>query len=179
MLIKILIAVAAIIVVFVIIVAMRPADFRVTRSATINAPPPAVFAQVNDLHNWQAWSPWAKLDPAVRNTFEGPSAGVGAIFRWAGNNKVGEGNMTITESRPNEFVSFKLVFLKPFANTTTAEFTFKPEGNQTTVTWSMFGKNGFMGKAFGLFVDSDKMIGGDFERGLAQLNSVLETANKK
>src|SRR6266478_5063331 len=96
---KILIALAVIVVVFVVIVALQPADFRVTRSATIPAPPAVVFAQVNDLHNWQAWSPWAKLDPAAKNTFEGPSAGTGAIFKWSGNSDVGEGSMTLTESR--------------------------------------------------------------------------------
>src|SRR5574341_656363 len=99
---KILIALAAIVVVFVAVVAMQPSDFRIVRTATMSAPAPALFVQVNDFHNWEAWSPWAKLDPAAKNSFEGPSAGTGAIFRWAGNNKVGEGRSTITESRPNE-----------------------------------------------------------------------------
>jgi uncharacterized protein YndB with AHSA1/START domain len=174
-----LIALAVIVVLFVIIVAMQPADFRITRSATITAPPEAVFAQVNDLHNWEAWSPWAKLDPAAKSTYEGPAAGVGAAFAWCGNNKIGEGRMTITESRPNELVRFKLDFLKPFKASNTAEFTFKPEANQTAVTWSMYGKNNFIGKAIGLFMNCDKMVGGQFETGLAQLNSVTETATRK
>src|SRR5712691_6045307 len=169
-----LIALAVIVVVFLSVVAMQPSDFRISRSATIAAPPEAVFAQVNGLHNWEAWSPWAKLDPAAKNTYEGPAAGVGAAFTWAGNNKVGEGRMTITESRPNESVRFKLDFLKPFKATNTAEFTFKPEGNQTAVTWSMVGQNNFMAKAVHLFVNMDRMIGDKFEKGLAQMKSITE-----
>jgi len=178
MFINILIGLAAVAVVFVIVVAMRPANFRVTRTAAISAPPAFVFAQVNDLHKWEAWSPWEKIDPALKRTFEGPAAGPGASYRWVGNNKVGEGCMTITESRPDEFIRFKLEFLKPFKASNVAEFTFKPEGNQTVVTWSMAGKNNFMFKAVGLFMNCDQMIGGDFEKGLAQMKSVAETANK-
>jgi hypothetical protein len=92
------------------------------------------IAQVNDFHNWEAWSPWAKLDPAAKNSFEGPSAGIGAIFKWSGNNEVGEGSMTITESRPSDLIKIKLDFTKPFEATNATEFTFKPEGNQTMVT---------------------------------------------
>lgn len=174
---KILIVLAVLIIVFVIIVALRPDEFVVTRSASIPAPPAAVFAQVNNLHNWQAWSPWAKLDPAAKNSFEGPPAGTGAIFRWAGNKQVGEGSMTITDSRPNDLVRFKLEFLKPFANTCVADFTFKPEGGQTRVTWSMSGKNNFMFKAVGLFMDCDKMVGAQFEQGLENLKSVIAGKN--
>jgi carbon monoxide dehydrogenase subunit G len=171
----ILVAIAAII--FIIVAAMQPSDFRVTRTATISAPASAVFAQVNDLQKWDAWSPWAKLDPDARNSFEGPVSGIGAIMRWAGNNKVGQGSMTIIESRPDEFIRFKLEFLKPFAATNTAEFTFNPNNNQTTVTWSMYGKNNFKSKAIGLIMSCDKMVGGQFEKGLAALKSVVEAAN--
>jgi len=176
---KILIALAAIVVVFIAVVAMQPSDFRVARTATISAPAPAVFAQVNDFHNWEEWSPWAKLDPAAKNSFEGPSAGSGAIFRWAGNKEVGEGSMTITESRPSDLIRIKLEFLKPFQATNTAEFTFKPEGNQTAVTWSMAGKNNFISKAICLFMNMDKMVGGKFEEGLAHMKSVVEAAPKQ
>src|SRR5574341_902384 len=162
MLTKILIALAVIVVAVVVVVALQPAEFRVARSATISAPAPAVFAQVNDFHNWEAWSPWAKLDPAAKATFEGPSAGIGAIFRWAGNNEVGEGSMTITESRPSGLIRIKLEFLKPFAATNTAEFTFKPAGNQTAVTWTMEGRNNFIAKAVCLFMNMEKMVGGQF-----------------
>jgi hypothetical protein len=105
---------------------------------------------VNDFHNW------AKLDPAAKTTFEGRSAGIGAILRWAGNSEVGEGSMTITDSRPSDLIRIKLEFLKPFAATNTAEFTFKPAGNQTAVTWRMKGKNNLIAKAVCLFMNMDK-----------------------
>lgn len=170
----ILMSLAVIVVVFAVVIAMQPSEFRVARSATFSAAPAAVFAQVNDLHKWAAWSPWAKLDPDARETFEGPPAGTGAVLRWAGNNKVGEGSMTITESRPNELIRFKLEFLKPFAATNTAEFSFKPEGNLTVVTWSMAGHNNFIAKAVGLFINCEKMVGGQFEQGLTQMKLVAE-----
>lgn len=176
---KILIALVAIVVVFVVVVALQPSEFRVARTATISAPAPAVFAQVNDFHKWEAWSPWAKRDPAAQTTFEGPSAGTGAIFKWVGNEEVGEGSMTIAESRPSDLIRIKLEFLKPFASTSTAEFTFKPEGNQTAVMWSMAGKNNFIAKAVCLFMNMDKTVGGDFEQGLAQIKSVVEAAPKQ
>ena len=121
-------------------------------------------------------SPWAKLDPSMKKTHEGAPAGTGAIYSWSGNDQVGEGRMTLTESRPSELIRIKLEFMKPFAATNTTEFTFKPEGNQTMVTWSMFGMNNFIAKAFGLFMNMDKMVGGDFEKGLASMKSVVETA---
>src|SRR5438045_1190045 len=148
-----LLVVGILVIAFVIIVATRPADFRVTRSTTIAAPPDSIFAQVNDLHNWQAWSPWAKLDPNAKMTYEGPAAGIGAGYTWDGNKEVGAGRMTITESQPGERVGLKLEFLKPFKATNGTEFTFKPAGNGTTVTWSMYGKNNFMFKAVSLFME--------------------------
>jgi uncharacterized protein YndB with AHSA1/START domain len=175
---KILIGIAVIVGAFVVIVALQPSDFRIVRSSTIAAPPATVFAQVNDFHKWEAWSPWARLDPAAKSSFDGPAAGNGATFRWAGNEEVGEGSMTITESRPSDLIRIKLEFLKPFAATNTAEFTFKPEGEQTVVTWSMFGTNNFIAKAFCLFINMDKMVGGQFEKGLASMKSVAEAASK-
>lgn len=180
-LLKIIFAVvAAIVVLFVVAVQMQPGQFRVSRSATMSAPPSAVFAQVNDFHNWQTWSPWKKLDPAARESFEGPTAGTGAIFRWSGNSDVGEGSMKITESRPDELIAIQLDFVKPMAGTSTAEFTFKPAGdNQTLVTWSMLGENNFMAKAISLVIDCDKMMGGWFEEGLANIKSVVESPEKR
>jgi hypothetical protein len=172
----VLLAVAVIIAVFVLIVAMQPSEFRIVRSATFNAPASALFAQVNDLHNWEAWSPWAKLDPAAKRTYEGQPSGTGAVFTWSGNNKVGEGTMTLTDSQPNELIRINLDFRRPFKATNTAEFTFKPEGSQTTVSWSMSGRNNFFFKAFCLFMNMDKMLGSDFEKGLAQLKTIVETA---
>jgi len=176
MLVKILIGLAVLVVLLVVVVALQPSEFRITRTTTVAAPASALFAQVNEFHKWEAWSPWAKLDPAVRNAFEGAPAGAGAVFAWAGNSKVGEGRMTIVESRPNELVRIKLEFLKPFAATHTAEFTFKPEGDRTAVTWSMFGHNNFMGKAVCLVMNMDKTLGGEFDKGLAAMKSVAEAA---
>jgi hypothetical protein len=171
---KILLGLAAIIPVFVVVVALQPSEFRITRSANIAAPAPDVFAQVNDFHKWEAWSPWAKLDPAAKAVFEGPPAGKGAVFRWAGNSEVGEGSMTLTESRPSELIRIKLEFVKPMAGTSIAEFTFKPQGDRTEVTWAMSGHKNFISKAICLFMDQDKMIGGPFEKGLANLKAVVE-----
>ena len=176
---KILIALAALAVLFVGYVAMQPSEFRVVRSATVAAPTPDVFAQVNNFHNWQAWSPWAKLDPAAKATFGGPPAGPGAVFTWAGNEKIGEGRMTLTESHPTDVVKIKVEFVKPFEGTNTTEFTFKPQGDQTAVTWSMAGHNNFVAKALCLFMNMDRMIGRDMENGLAQLKSVAEAAVRK
>ena len=175
---KIIIVLAVIIVMFVVIVAMRPDAFRVTRTATIPGPAAVVFEHVNDLHKWEAWSPWARLDPAAKTSYEGQPAGVGAVFHWDGNNDVGAGSMKITESRPNELIRFDLEFVKPFKGNNTAEFTFKSEGDQTVVTWSMAGKYNFITKAIGLFMDCDKMVGGQFEQGLANLRSVVEKTAK-
>jgi len=158
-----------------IYVATRPAEFRVTRSATINAPADAVFAQVNNLPSWEAWSPWAKLDPNMKNTYTGPASGVGATQAWVGNAQVGEGRMTILESRPNELVRIKLEFFKPFAGTNTVDFTFVPRGEQTEVAWTMYGPNTLMSKIMGLFMDMDKMCGTAFEQGLQSLDKVAQT----
>jgi hypothetical protein len=158
----------------VALVAAQPKRFCITRSAAMSAPPSDVFAHVNDFHNWRAWSPWERLDPNLERTYEGPAAGVGAKYAWRGNKKVGEGRMTITESQPGELVRIKLEFLKPFQATNTAEFMFHPEGDGTNMTWSMIGERNFMFKAMGLVMNMDKMIGADFERGLANLQAVVE-----
>jgi hypothetical protein len=176
MLINILMVIAVIVVAFLIIAATRPADFRISRSTTIGAPPATVFAQVNDFHKWEAWNPWGKIDPAMRQTYEGPAAGKGASYAWAGNKAAGEGRMTITDSRSSDLILIKLEFFKPFAAINTTEFTFKPEGSQTTVKWTMTGKHNFMMKAMCLFMNMDRMIGGQFEKGLATIKSLVETA---
>jgi uncharacterized protein YndB with AHSA1/START domain len=179
MIIKILIAVAAVLVVLVVVIATRPTEFRVQRSATIAAPAPLVFAQVNDFHKWEAWSPYVKRDPAMKKTFEGAPAGVGAIYTWSGNNEVGEGRTTIIESRPGELIRIKLEFVRPFASTSTAEFTFKPEGDRTAVTWALDGRNGLPAKAMGLVMNMDRMIGDDFEKGLAQIKAIAEATPRQ
>ena len=167
------------IIVVLALAARQPDIFRITRTGSISASASTIFPHVNILESWNAWSPWAKLDPNAKNVFEGPAEGVGAKMSWAGNNKVGVGCMTITESRPNDFIQFKLEFQKPMKATNIAEFTFTSEGDQTIVTWSMSGTNNFMAKVMGLVMNCDKMVGGQFEQGLANLKAVVEAGNSK
>jgi hypothetical protein len=178
MVLKVLI-VLVVVVVALVVVATRPSEFRVERTATMAAPAPVVFAQVNDFHRWEAWSPYAKRDPGMTKRFEGAPAGVGAIYSWSGNREVGEGRSTIIESRPGELVRIKLEFVRPFAGASTADFTFRPEGDRTAVTWSLTGRNNFIAKAMGLVMNMDRMIGGDFETGLAQMKSVVESTSRR
>ena len=173
---KILITVAVLVVVFLVVAALQPADYRVQRTTTIAAPPAVVFAEVNDFHKWDAWSPWAKLDPGMSQTFSGTPAGNGSVYTWSGNSKVGEGRMTMVESHPDELINIKLDFIKPIASTSITEFTFKPAGNETQVTWTMDGQKPFVTKAFTMFTSMDKLVGPDFEKGLAQLKSVSESS---
>jgi len=171
-----LLLVTFVIIAFVIIVLFQPAHFTVSRNAEISAPVSVVFAQVNDFHRWQNWNPWGKLDPLVKQTYEGQPAGTGAIYRWTGNREVGQGRMTITESVPGELIRLQLEFFKPFRATNIAKFSFRPEGARTAVTWSMFGEKNFVAKALHLFINMDKMIGGQFEKGLTSLKAAAEAA---
>src|SRR6267154_3822760 len=120
---KILLGLVVIVVLLCVVILLQPATYQVERSTTINAPAEVVFAQVNDFHKWNAWSPWAKLDPAMKQTFEGAPAGNGAVYTWTGNKEVGEGRMTITESRPSDLIKIKLDFIRPFAATSDTVFT--------------------------------------------------------
>ena len=171
---KILIAVLAIVAVLCVLITLQPSTFKVTRSTTIAAPPEAVFALVNDYHKWEAWSPWAKIDPNVKTTYSGADSGQGAIYSWAGNSDVGEGRMTTLESRSPSYMKIKLEFLKPFESTSLAEFHFKPEGAGTVVSWDMYGDANFMTKAMTLFASMDSMVGADFEKGLRQMKALAE-----
>jgi hypothetical protein len=173
MLIKILLGLAALAVVLIVIVATRPAAFRIQRSTRIAAPHSAAFAVVNNFHRWTAWSPWEKMDPNLQRAYEGPESGPGAVYRWSGNKKVGEGRMTIENSSPEKIV-IKLEFLKPFKATNTATFTFTPDAGGTHVTWTMDGRNNFMAKAFHMLMDMDKLVGNDFEKGLAAMRTEAE-----
>ncbi|WP_437537621.1 SRPBCC family protein [Sorangium sp. So ce726] len=165
----------AVVLLFVIVVMTRPSTFRVERSATVAAPPEAVYAQVADFHAWARWSPWEGLDPALKRTYEGPAAGPGASYAWSGNDEVGEGKMTITGAEQPSNVTVRVEFIKPFEATNTALFTFVPAPSGTKVTWAMEGENGFLGKAFGMFMDMDKMVGADFEKGLGAMKQIVES----
>jgi uncharacterized protein YndB with AHSA1/START domain len=168
--------IALVILIIVVLAAMRPPEFRVSRTGTVAAPPDAVFPYINDMRKFQEWSPWAKIDPGCKYDFSEPASGKDAFFHWKGNSKVGEGRMTVTDSRPPEHVRFRLEFLRPFKATHAAEFNLKPDAAGTSVTWNMLGNNNFMCKLFGLFVNMDKMLGRDFERGLKNLNATVTGA---
>ena len=156
------------------IAATRPATYHVERSLSMGAPPEAVFAVLNDLHRFHEWSPWQKLDPAMKVTFDGPPTGVGASYSWVGNKDVGEGRMTTTEATPPNSLTQKLEFLKPFESTCAVHFTIAPEGDGSRVTWAMDGNNNYVSKVMCLFVSMDAMMGKDFEAGLASLKQVAE-----
>ena len=171
---KILALLVAIVAVFLIVVALQPSEYRVERTTTINAAPSQVFAHVNDFHKWEAWSPWAKLDPDAQIAFEGPEAGEGTIMTWDGDDNVGTGKMTLVESKPDEAVKIKVTFTRPFEGGTNSDFSFKPNGDQTDVAWTMHGTHNFMEKAFCLVMNGLGMMEGDIDTGLAQLKSVAE-----
>jgi hypothetical protein len=164
---------------FVGFAATRPDTYRVERSLTMAAPADVAFAYVNDFHKWEGWSPWEALDRNAKKTYEGPATGTGASYGWNGNNEVGEGRMTITNSRPNERVEIKLEFIKPMAAVNKTDFSFKPAGEGVNVTWTIDGNHNFMSKAMCVFVDMDSMIGKSFEQGLASLKGLVEEEAKK
>lgn len=176
---KLLLGLVAVIAVLLAVVATRPADFHIERSATVPGEPEVAYSIVNDFQRFGEWSPWEKLDPAMKKTFDGPKSGVGSKYSWAGNDQVGAGTMEITAVDENKKVTMDLHFLKPFEASNVTTYSFAPEGTGTKVTWAMDGKNNFMAKAFGLVMDMDKMVGGDFDRGLASLATVAEAEVKQ
>jgi hypothetical protein len=173
---KIGIGAAALIVVLLVVIVTRPDTYHVERSTNISAPPAVVFAQVSDFKMWKPWLPWGKLDPNMKLTFEGTQGTVGASYAWVGNNDVGAGKMTLVGIEPNKRLDIKLEFLKPFESKAQNGFAFESLGKETKVTWSMDGTNSFMSKAMSLFMSMDKMIGKDFEQGLADMKKVAEAA---
>ena len=171
-------AIAVVIVVLVAGVLMlattKPDTFSVQRSATIKAPPEKIFAVLNDFHRWPEWSPWEKLDPAMKRTLGGPASGKGATYTWEGNGKAGQGRMEIIESAPSRKVGIQLDFIKPFEGHNVAEFTLTPQADSTQVDWVMRGPTPFVSKLMQVFVSLDRVIGKDFEEGLANLKRLTE-----
>lgn len=165
---------------FALFVATRPAHFKVSRALAMHAPADVVYALLVDFHEWAGWSPWDKMDPTMERTYSGADRGVGAAYAWQGNDKVGVGAMTIKDARPSSRIVIDLNFEKPMKAHNVTTFSLLPHGEGTTlVTWSMEGDNGFVGKAFGVVMDMDKMVGSDFERGLDTLKSISEGEAKK
>ena len=170
----ILIVVVVLIAGVLIYAATRPDSFRVQRSATVNAPPEKIAPLISDFHHWEAWSPWEKLDPAMQKTYGGAPAGKGAVYEWSGNSKAGAGRMEILDASPAK-VSIQLDFLKPFEGHNLTDFTFDPQaGGGTRVDWDMHGPMPYLSKVMCVFVSMDKMVGKDFEQGLANLKTVAE-----
>lgn len=176
---KILIGLGCIVVIFLVVAAMRPADYRVERSAALAAPPQALFENVNNHRKFNVWNPFMKVDPNVRTDYSGPEAGVGAVASWEGDKNVGAGSCTIIESKPGELVRCRMDWKRPMQGTSTVDFTFKPQGDRTVVTWAMYGKNNFMGKVVSLFIDCDRICGPQFEKGLADLGAIAAAVSTK
>ena len=168
------IVVVVLIAAILVYAATMPDNFRVQRTTSIKAPPEKIFALIDDFHRWDAWSPWEKMDPAMKRTFSGPATGKGATYAWEGNSKVGEGRMEIIDAASPSTVRIKLDFVKPLEGHNTAVFTIEPKGDATTVTWAMDGPTPYIAKVMGVFVSMDKMIGKDFETGLANMKSAAE-----
>jgi len=160
--------------VILILAATKPNNFSVRRTATVNAPAEKVFAAISDFRQWRGWSPWENRDPAMKRTYEGSERGKGSIYAWDGNKNVGAGRMEILEATTPSKILIKLDFIKPFEGHNTAEFTMLPQGNATNVDWAMRGPAPFISKVMQVFVSFDKMIGKDFEAGLANLKTLVE-----
>jgi hypothetical protein len=158
----------------VVVVATRPSQFRVQRSASIAAPPDVVFPLIDDFHEWEGWSPWDKLDLGMQKRYSGAARGEGATYDWSGNEDVGVGSMRITRSEPLRHITIQLEFKEPWQATNVTSFELRPGAAGTEVTWAMEGQNGFMAKAASLFMDMDALIGKDFETGLSQLRTLAE-----
>jgi len=154
--------------------ATRPDTFRVRRAASVKAPPERIFPLINDLRRWSAWSPYEKKDPAMKRTLSGTAAGKGAVYEWDGNKDIGKGRMEIIESSPPTRVLIALDFVRPFEAHNLVEFTLEPNGDSTRVTWAMDGRSPYVAKLMGLFFSMDRMIGEDFEAGLASLRALAE-----
>lgn len=170
---KIGLGIVVLIAALLIFAATRPDSFSVERRILVQAPPGKIEPLLSDFHRWAEWSPWEKLDPTMKRTFGGAPAGVGATYAWQGNQDVGSGRMEVKSVEPGK-VSIQLDFIEPIAARNTAEFLLSPQGGATEVRWVMFGPANFMTKLMGVFFSMDKMVGKDFERGLAQLKAAAE-----
>ncbi len=154
--------------------ATKPDSFRIERSANINASPEKIFALITDFHTWTQWSPWENIDPNLKRSYAGPASGNGAVYAWTGNNDIGAGRMEILNTTSPSNVVIQLDFFKPFKAHNTAEFNLKRNGSMTEVTWAMYGPSPYLSKIMSLFFSMDKMIGGNFETGLANLKTIAE-----
>jgi uncharacterized protein YndB with AHSA1/START domain len=170
---KFVLTLVVLVAVIAALIVAHPADYRLTRTVTIDAPPAKVFAHVNDFHKWEAWSPWLEAEPEAKGTYEGTASGTGAVYKWSGE-KLGEGGMTITESVPNERIKIKLEFVRPLPDTAEVVISLKADGDKTVVTWTMTGENGLRNKALHSLVSMELVVGGMFDKGLKNLKGIVE-----
>ena len=154
--------------------ATKPDSFRVERRAAINAPPGKIFALINDFHQWESWSPWEKIDPALKRTYSGAASGKGAVYEWNGNKDIGQGRMEIVESSPSSKIVLNLDFVTPFEAHNFVEFSLSAEGDSTTVTQAMYGPSPYISKLMTIFFSMEKMVGDKYEEGLDNLKKLAE-----
>lgn len=173
---NVLLVIAAVVAGLLIFAAMKPDTFRVERHVTIDRQPAEIFPLIEDFHAWTRWSPWEDLDPALRRTYKGPERGTGAIYEWEGNSKVGKGHMEITRSEAPTHLTIDLSFVRPFKAENAAAFDLEPQGGGTQVSWAIYGPLPFASKLMSVFVSMDKLLGKDFEKGLARLKAAAETS---
>ena len=177
MLLTIAIVVLVLVAALLIVAALRPDTFRVERTTTIQASPARIAPLVADFHQWTAWSPWEKIDPALQRSYSGPASGKGAKYAWTGNNKIGVGSMEIRDASPSS-IKIDLAFLKPFECHNNVEFKLQPRDGATQVTWAMDGRSNFFSKLITMFCSMEKMVGTQYEIGLQNLKSLAESGTQ-
>ena len=171
---SIVLVIVVLIAAVLVFAATRPDTFRIERSTVIKAPPEKIFGLINDFHQWEAWSPWEKLDPALKRTYEGAASGKGAVYTWSGDKNVGAGRMEIVETVPFSKLVIKLDFSAPFKANNMVDFKLEGQGDSTRVTQAMFGPSPFVSKLMGLFFNVDKMVGDKYEEGFASIKKIAE-----
>jgi carbon monoxide dehydrogenase subunit G len=171
---KILLVLVIAVCLLLVFAATRPGTFHVERTTAIKAPPEKIFPMINNFHSWAAWSPYESLDPAMKKSFSGADSGPGAVYEWEGNSRAGKGRTEIVESIPASKIKLKLDMIKPIEGHNDVEFTLQPKGDTTNVTWGMSGHSSLMVKVVGIFMNMDRAVGSDFEKGLSNLKTIAE-----
>lgn len=172
---RILLIVLGVVVALLAFISMRPSTYEVSRSIKVNAPAAKIYPWVAQLPKFVEWSPWSGLDPNVKTSFSGTPGAVGSAYAWEGNDEVGKGSLTIKQVQVDKSVELDLKFITPWESVATTRFDLAPQGEAVEVKWSMNGDLDFMGKAMGLFMDMDAMIGPDYEKGLSSLKQKVES----
>ena len=167
-------SIAVLLAALLIYAATKPDSFRIERTTAIKAPPEKIFVLINDFHQWESWSPWEKIDPALKRTYSGAASGKGAVYEWNGNKDIGQGRMEIVESSPSSKIVLNLDFVTPFEAHNFVEFSLSAEGDSTTVTQAMYGPSPYISKLMTIFFSMEKMVGDKYEEGLDNLKKLAE-----